>query len=173
VPGHRGIEVNEIKDQLAKKGSEHPFIGPEPACSISERAAKWAIRDCMNRKHQEYWQFTPGQKHAKGCLQEPSGKKTRELLRLNRNQLGQVTGLLTGHCCLKGHVCKLGFLNSPTCERDHNKEEMLSHVLCDCEALVELRSCHLGSHFMKPNDYKKALLSKVLHLIQSARQLEG
>jgi ribonuclease HI len=35
APGNKGIVGNETADQLAKLGSECPFIGPEPACSIS------------------------------------------------------------------------------------------------------------------------------------------
>jgi ribonuclease HI len=35
VSGHREIEGNENAAQLAKTGSECPFIGPEPACGIS------------------------------------------------------------------------------------------------------------------------------------------
>jgi hypothetical protein len=60
VPGQKRIEGKEITEQLVKKGSEYSFTGPEPACIISERAAKWAIKDWMNRKHQEYWKSTPG-----------------------------------------------------------------------------------------------------------------
>jgi ribonuclease HI len=47
VPGHEGIGGNETADQPAKIGSEHPFIGPEPACGISMGVAKKAIRDWM------------------------------------------------------------------------------------------------------------------------------
>jgi ribonuclease HI len=45
VPGRRGTEGNETAGQFARLGSEHPFIGPEPACSISAGAAKRAVRD--------------------------------------------------------------------------------------------------------------------------------
>jgi hypothetical protein len=45
VPGHKGIEGNEIAGQLVRRGSMHPFIGPEPACGISGRVAGHAIRD--------------------------------------------------------------------------------------------------------------------------------
>jgi ribonuclease HI len=45
VPGHEGIVGNETADQLARTGSEHPFIGPEPACRISAGNAKKAVRD--------------------------------------------------------------------------------------------------------------------------------
>jgi ribonuclease HI len=51
VPGHEGIAGNKTADLLARTGSEHPFTGPEPGCGISIRAAKTAVRDCMNKYH--------------------------------------------------------------------------------------------------------------------------
>jgi hypothetical protein len=49
VPGPECIVVNETADQLARIGSEHPFIGPAPAGGISVGLAKRAVRDWMNR----------------------------------------------------------------------------------------------------------------------------
>jgi hypothetical protein len=51
VSGHEGIVGNETADQLARTGSEQPFIGPEPACGISIGVTKKAIRDWTKRNH--------------------------------------------------------------------------------------------------------------------------
>jgi len=46
-----------------------------------------------------------------------SARRAGELLNLNSNQIqtmtGLLTGLLTGHCHLKGHLFKDGRVNSP------------------------------------------------------------
>jgi hypothetical protein len=60
-----------------KTGSDHPFIGPEPACGISIGVAKKAVRDWTNRNHTELWESTTGLKKAKG----PSARITKDLLK--------------------------------------------------------------------------------------------
>jgi hypothetical protein len=42
---------------------------------------------------------------------------TKELLKLNINLLGWVTGLLTGHYHRKGQLFKMGLKYVPICER--------------------------------------------------------
>jgi hypothetical protein len=86
VPGHMGIDENEMADELARQGSALSLIGPEPALSLSGEVAKGVIRSCMNRKHEEYWHSSYGQKTAKGFLKRLSAKKAGELLNLSINQ---------------------------------------------------------------------------------------
>jgi ribonuclease HI len=51
VQGHDGIAGNETADHLARTGSEHPFIGPEPACDIFFGIANSAVKDWINKIH--------------------------------------------------------------------------------------------------------------------------
>jgi hypothetical protein len=129
---------------------------------ISERVAGWTIRDWVEREHQKHWQSTSGQKHAKCFLDKPSTKRTTELLKVSRVQIRQVTGLLTGHCLLRGHIFKLWKVNNPICRRCYLQTETASHVLCECEALAETRFRYLGRHFLKPGNYHEISLSRTV-----------
>jgi hypothetical protein len=83
VPGHEDIVRNETADQLARTGSEHPSIGPEPACGISVGVAKKAVRDWTNRNHKKYWESIIGLRQAKGLISGPSARRTRGLLKFS------------------------------------------------------------------------------------------
>jgi hypothetical protein len=56
----------------------------------------------------QYWESTTGLKQAKGLISGPSARRTKHLLKLNRDQLRWVVRLLTGHCHLKGHLFQIG-----------------------------------------------------------------
>jgi hypothetical protein len=71
-------------------------------------------------------------KQAKGFISGPSARRTKDLLKLNTDQLRWVVGLLTGHCHLKGHLFKLGLTDDPTYERCLQEDESATHILCDC-----------------------------------------
>jgi hypothetical protein len=165
--------VVDTAAQLARTGSEHPFIGLEPACGISIGVAKKAVRDWTNRKHKEYWESLTGLKQAKGLIQGPSARRTKDLVRLNRDQLRWVVGLLTGHCHLKGHLFKLGLINDPICERCQEEDELATHILCDCEAVAKIRFHHVGQFFMEPSDYYDAPIDKVLHFMRGVGLIKG
>jgi hypothetical protein len=144
------------------------FIGPELACGISMGVTIKAIRDWTTMSHKKHWKSLTGLRQAKGLIWGPSAKRARELLKLDKNQLRLVVGLLTGHCHLKGHLFKLGLSDSPTCDRCREEDETATHVLWKCEALAHQRLRHLGQYFMEPSDYFDAPMYKVLHFIRSA-----
>jgi hypothetical protein len=129
VPGHKGTDGNEIADQLAKLGSEHPFEGPELAWSISVGVAKKVIRDWKIIVHRKRRYFhLSGFQQEKQLIQGSSAKKTRELLNFKTDQLQWVVGLFAGHFHLKGHLFKLGLVNSPGCERCLEKKKNQPHI---------------------------------------------
>jgi hypothetical protein len=53
-----GILTADIKAD--RTGSEHPFIGPEPACRITVGVAKKEVRDWTNRNHKKHWESITG-----------------------------------------------------------------------------------------------------------------
>jgi hypothetical protein len=173
VPGHEGIAGNELPDQLARLESEHPISGPEPACGISIGAAKGAVSNWLNREHIKHWKSIIGLKTSKGAYIRTLCQRTMDLLRLNRDQLRWIVGLLTGHCHLKGHLSKMGLMNDPICKRCLEADESATHVLCDCKALAYLRFRHLGQFFMEPGDFYDVPIGKVLHFIRSVGLTKG
>jgi ribonuclease HI len=77
VPGREGTAGNETAHQLARMGSEHPFIGPKPACGTSVGFTKKAVRDWSNINHKKHWEFTTGLKQAKGLIIGPSARRMK------------------------------------------------------------------------------------------------
>jgi hypothetical protein len=123
--------------------------------------------------HKKYWESLTGLRQTKGLIRGSSAKRAKELLKLDRNQLRWVVGLLIGHCHLKGHLFKLGLSDCSTCERCQDKDETATHVLCECEASAHQRLRHLGQYFMDPSDYFDVPTYKILRFIRSAGLLRG
>jgi hypothetical protein len=87
VPGHEGIAGSETADLLARTGSQYPFTGPDPACGISIGVAKRAVRDGTNRNNIKQWESTSGLKQAMLLISGHSARRSRDMLKLNRDQL--------------------------------------------------------------------------------------
>jgi hypothetical protein len=115
-----------------------------------------------------HWESVTGLTQPKGLIQGPSARRTKDLLRLNRDQLRWVVGLLTGHRHLKGYLFKLGLTDDPICERCLEEDESATHILCDYEAVAHVRFRH-----MEPSDYYDAPIHKVLHFIRGVRLIKG
>jgi len=44
-------------DRLARQGSSHLLIGPQPTLGIFAKAAMGVIRNGTSRKHEEHWKY--------------------------------------------------------------------------------------------------------------------
>jgi hypothetical protein len=87
-------------------------------CCLTDFDAKKEIRDWMNRNKKKYWESTTRLRQAKGLIQGPSARRKKDLLKLNRDQLRWVVGLLTGHSHLKGHLFKRGLTDDQFAKDD-------------------------------------------------------
>jgi hypothetical protein len=54
LPGHMGINRNEIAHKLGKLSSSLPLIGPEPAFEIFAKFANEVMRGWTSRKREDY-----------------------------------------------------------------------------------------------------------------------
>jgi hypothetical protein len=120
-----------------------------------------------------YWESTTGLREAKGLIQGSSARRTKDLLKLNRDKLRWVVGLFSGYCHLKGHLFKLGLANDPICERCPEEDESATHILCNCEAVAHIRFRHPRQFFMQPSDYYDTPIDKVLYFIRGVRLVKG
>jgi hypothetical protein len=58
MPGHEGIVGNKTEEQVARMGSDQPFIEPEPACCISFGVTEKAISELDEQKShtKKHWE---------------------------------------------------------------------------------------------------------------------
>jgi hypothetical protein len=51
VPGNAGIQGNKIASRLARDGSVHRFVGPEPFLGVSRQNIRRMIKRWMENQH--------------------------------------------------------------------------------------------------------------------------
>jgi hypothetical protein len=124
VPGHTGSEGNEIADQLANKGAETYFIGPESFFGFNDSKYKRELAGWMNKRRSDHFDLLPENSLSRRLL-DYSVKSTemfRMFLTLTKSELKTVTGILTGHCGLNNHIHRIGKCQEDTC-RLHQKKK--------------------------------------------------
>ena len=154
VPGHSGVQGNEIADELTRDGSVLKFIGPQPALGVSRQDMWRRIRRWLVNQHWIWWRgLGDAQRQVRELIWGPYLGATARVLSFNRTQSTAVTGLLTGQNTLRRHLHLMGLSDSPLCRRCGAEDETSAHILRKCEALASLRHAYLGSFFfLEPED---------------------
>ena len=166
IPGHAGEQGNEMADELARKGAAAPFIGPEPFCGISPQAFRAELRQEEERNRANLWKSLPGLRQSKISLGNFNRKRSKEYLRLSKNRLRIITGFLTGHCKLNGHLYKMKLKASNECRFCQDKEETPLHILTECEPLGLKRLLYLGKHQLEEREIPSLKPQLILHFIE-------
>lgn len=63
----------------------------------------------------------------------------RDLNNMSRQQLGMITGFLTGHWHLEKHQHTIGISDTPMCRKCNEIEETLYYLLCECDSMNTLK----------------------------------
>jgi len=163
VPGHSGIDGNELADQLAKLAAVSSEQLQE--ASFVDRLWKQDIKRWLLLKHKRNFIAKEGMRTSKAFL-SVDVRRSMELLNLPRNDLRIVLGTLTGHCRLNKYLYDIGASKDATCRLCKDKTETSIHILCECKALAEHRRKLLGSELVETATIKRTKYSILLNFIK-------
>lgn len=170
VPGHSDIEGNERADELARNGSEHPFVGPPPAVGVSINFGKGAIKALNCKKLTERWSTVTTCRQTKLFIEGPNRNLSRFLLGLRKTELKSMIGVLTGHGHFNKHLTTIGIRSDPICECCLEAIDTAEHFICECPAFSRLRHTILSSHFLPSNELKKVPWKNILRFIRASER---
>lgn len=161
VPGHQGIEGNEKADELAKRGAESAFIGPEPYCGFGRSNFREWLED---------WELKHKKAHLNGLGIDSQSRNfisyskqiTKSLLNLRKEELSLYTGLITGHYPVGGYLARFKLSEHSTCRLCLEFPETTEHILCECEAVARVRLEYFNRGFPSPAEIGNTNPRKVL-----------
>ena len=166
VPGHSNISGNEKADELARKGSDTKFIGPEPFFGFSISEVKIG-RTWLNDKLEDYWTHVPKLRHSKLFIKGFDIKFSKEFLALSKKQARILTMFLTGHGVFNKHLKRLGLVQDERCRKCGDIYETAEHLLCECVALTRTRNRIFGKPELEPIDFVNSTIKDTLKFVNN------
>ena len=166
VPGHSGISGNEAADELAKKGSETNFIGPEPFCAFGLGNRREILNAWEKKEMLRSFSNNLGIDSHSRYFIECGKYNADKILTLCRTDIRLLVGIFTGHCGLLAHQHRIGRSDEKRCRFCKEVEETPIHILCECEALAQKRNASFGNGFPTILDIRQMDFQKILTFIK-------
>ncbi|XP_062715525.1 uncharacterized protein LOC134291594 [Aedes albopictus] len=165
VPGHCGIDGNEKADELARIGSNQPFLGPEPFCGVSKCSVHMELRNWEQKMVITNWGNAVACRQSKKIIM-PNISNTQKLLLLSKNELCSYTGLITGHCPVRYHLKLMGKAENDICRFCKEDSETSEHLLCSCPTLFNRSAIFFDKGLLQPFEVWFSNPSKVVRFIR-------
>lgn len=180
VPGHMGIEGNEMADSLAKDASTgtttllHCPIRQLSALPHSQAAARATFKKEVGSRWTTQWNASKHGKRITKFDPTPPGKRVTRMYRgLSRPHGSILTQLRSGHVGLNKYLARIKAVDSPLCTHCQTTETV-EHFLLGCRRFTnerhDLRK-NVGRQHRGPLD-RRTLLATPKHLPALFRYIE-
>lgn len=172
VPGHRDITGNCMADELARAGTKLAAISANtiPGAPIAERRS--LLRKEILRLTNLRWREERSCTSSRQVWPELNLRRTKDILSLSRNSIGNAIAAITGHWLGGCHAARMGILEqNDFCRscRDEEEEETMVHLLCHCPALSRKRFSAMGQPlFDNLSDLQSVGIKSLMQFINSS-----
>jgi ribonuclease HI len=158
IPGHKGVEGNELADAAAKEAAEGeryssarvslPNYLQDQKLPDSISAIKQWHQTELNERWANTWKTSPRYTRISAIDPSmPSNKYIKLVAMLPRRQTSVYTQLRTRHIPLNQHLHRIGKSPSPHCPICPGRNETIDHYLFDCPQYVRER--HILSNALR------------------------
>jgi len=166
VKAHATSQGNNYVDLLAKPGAQtQTEVGPFPRKEITLAFIRLQLRREMIASWEEEWAAHQSCRQTKLWCPTPNESLSRNILGLNREEIGRIIRWLTGHNFLRRHANIINPIHysNPKCRLCGMDEETSSHILTDCMALdFERFQLMKSGHLPHPYRWKLKQVSNFL-----------
>jgi ribonuclease HI len=144
IPGHHGIEGNEVADKAAKEAANYGCPKEGDLTPHALKSARYMTIDMYDKQEwEQIWKDNRKDgKHLKRITSKrftaPPSKLYKKIQK--RSHATKIAALRTGHCHLRQYLHRFRIKDSPLCECDGESVETVEHYMLYCKRYEQQRA---------------------------------